>query len=97
MGWEVQKLQALFRDHACTVRVNRDDIAPHSAAAPCLNRDLNPKPRGRLVTPSELRLVQLRLLFITAVPIIIQSCACGGRRIEEDMCYEIRRAEACVD
>ena len=28
---------------------------------------------------------------------LIQSCAHGGRRIVEDMCYEIRRAEACVD
>jgi hypothetical protein len=28
---------------------------------------------------------------------LIQSCARGGRRIVEDMCYEIRRAEACVD
>ena len=28
---------------------------------------------------------------------LIQSCACGGRRIVEDMCYEIRQAEACVD
>jgi hypothetical protein len=28
---------------------------------------------------------------------LIQSCASGGRRIVEDMCYEIRRAEACVD
>jgi hypothetical protein len=28
---------------------------------------------------------------------LIQSCARGGRRIVEDMCYEIRRAEAvCV-
>jgi hypothetical protein len=27
----------------------------------------------------------------------IQSCARGGRRIVEDMCYEIQRAEACVD
>ena len=26
-----------------------------------------------------------------------QSCARGGRRIVENMCYEIRRAEACVD
>jgi hypothetical protein len=23
---------------------------------------------------------------------LLQSCACGGRRIVEDMCYEIRRA-----
>jgi hypothetical protein len=28
---------------------------------------------------------------------LIQCCARGGRRIVEDMCYEIRRAEACVD
>jgi hypothetical protein len=28
---------------------------------------------------------------------LIQSCARWGRRIVEDMCYEIRRAEACVD
>jgi len=28
---------------------------------------------------------------------LIQSFARGGRRIVEDMCYEIRRAEACVD
>jgi hypothetical protein len=28
---------------------------------------------------------------------LIQSCARGGRRIVEDMCYEIRRAEDCVD
>jgi hypothetical protein len=28
---------------------------------------------------------------------LLQSCARGGKRIVEDMCYEIRRAEACVD
>jgi hypothetical protein len=28
---------------------------------------------------------------------LIQSCARGGRRIVEDMYYEIRRAEACMD
>ena len=45
-----------------------------------------------------------RYVFITAVPgcclllqYLIQSCARGGRRIVEDMYYEIRRAEACVD
>jgi hypothetical protein len=27
---------------------------------------------------------------------LIQICSRGGRRIVEDMCYEIRRAEACV-
>ena len=28
---------------------------------------------------------------------LVQSCARGGRRRVEDMCYERRRAEACVD
>jgi hypothetical protein len=28
---------------------------------------------------------------------LLQSCAREERRIVEDMCYEIRRAEACVD
>jgi hypothetical protein len=28
---------------------------------------------------------------------LIQSFSRGGRRIVEDMCYEIQRAEACVD
>jgi hypothetical protein len=26
---------------------------------------------------------------------LIQNCSRGGKRIVEDMCYEIRRAEAC--
>jgi hypothetical protein len=37
------------------------------------------------------------LLFITLLQDLIQSCACGGKRTVGDMCYEIRRAEACVD
>jgi len=28
---------------------------------------------------------------------LLQSCARGGRRRVEDMCYERRRAEACAD
>jgi hypothetical protein len=36
----------------------------------------------------------LVLLFMQS---LIQSNARGGRRIVEDMCYEIRRAEGCVD
>ena len=28
---------------------------------------------------------------------LLQSCVRGGRRRVEDMCYERRRAEACVD
>jgi hypothetical protein len=34
--------------------------------------------------------------FITAGP-IIKVCAGGGRGTVKDMCYEVRRAEACVD
>ena len=34
-------------------------------------------------------------VFITAGP-FTKLCAWGRRRVE-DMCYEIRRAEACVD
>ena len=34
--------------------------------------------------------------FITAGP-IIKLCAGGGRGAVKDMCYEVRRAEACVD
>ena len=40
-------------------------------------------------------LFHLVCVFITAGP-ITKLCA-WGRRIVEDMCYEIRRAEACVD
>ena len=36
-----------------------------------------------------------RCVFITAGP-FTKLCAWGRRRVE-DMCYEIRRAEACVD
>ena len=42
-----------------------------------------------------LLLTQRVCVFITAGP-ITKLCA-WGRRIVEDMCYEIRRAEACVD
>ena len=35
-------------------------------------------------------------LFITAVP-ITKLFACGGGGIVEDMCYDRRRAEACLD
>jgi hypothetical protein len=37
------------------------------------------------------------LLLCLLLQYLIQSCARGVRRIVEDMCYEIRRAEACVD
>ena len=47
------------------------------------------------ITPFHFYGTIFRLLFITAVP-YTKLCAWGGR-IVEDMCYEIRRAEACVD
>ncbi len=34
-------------------------------------------------------------VFITAGP--IKRCVRGGRGTVKDMCYEVRRAEACVD
>ncbi len=41
--------------------------------------------------------VCLLLQYLLSPKYLIQSCARGGRRIVEDMCYEIRRGEACVD
>ena len=37
------------------------------------------------------------LLFIDAVKYLLPRCSRGGRGIVEDMRYERRRAEACVD
>jgi hypothetical protein len=37
------------------------------------------------------------VLLCLLLQYLVQSCARGGRRIVEDMCYEIRRAQACVD
>jgi hypothetical protein len=51
----------------------------------CATRDDEPRPLVPLVC------VCLLLQYL------IQGCAIGGRRIVEDMCYEIQRAEACVD
>jgi hypothetical protein len=44
-----------------------------------------------------LRHIPLWVCVCLLLQYLIQSCARGGRRIVEDMCYEIRRAEACVD
>jgi hypothetical protein len=54
----------------------------------------NTSPR-RFLTLSNRRLSRrcMCVCFITA----LQSCSRGGRRRVEDMCYERRRAEACVD
>jgi hypothetical protein len=41
---------------------------------------------------------QFSILYtFTAGPITSQSCSRGGGRRVEDMCYERRRAEGCVD
>ena len=37
------------------------------------------------------------LMCVLLLQDLLQSCARGGRRRVEDMCYERRRAEACVD
>ncbi len=37
------------------------------------------------------------VLCVLLLQDLLQSCARGGRRRVEDMCYERRRAEACVD
>jgi hypothetical protein len=40
---------------------------------------------------------RMRSCCLLLLQYLIQSCARGGRRTVEDRCYEIRRAEACVD
>jgi hypothetical protein len=59
----------------------------------CVTRDDEPRPvwTSLPITHSVLLCVCLLLQYL------LQSCARGGRRIVEDMCCEIRRAEACVD
>ena len=39
----------------------------------------------------------LRCVCVLLLQDLLQSCSRGGRRRVEDMCYERRRAEACVD
>ena len=46
--------------------------------------------------------ITFMFLFLFSVCVLLlqdllQSCSRGGRRRVEDMCYERRRAEACVD
>jgi hypothetical protein len=36
-------------------------------------------------------------VYVLLLQDLVQSCARGGKRRVEDMCYERRRAEACVD
>ena len=44
-----------------------------------------------------LRRPKFRIVCVLLLQDLLQSCARGGRRRVEDMCYERRRAEACVD
>jgi hypothetical protein len=46
---------------------------------------------------SERRNSRLCYVCVLLLQDLLQSCARGGRRRVEDMCYERRRAEACVD
>ena len=39
----------------------------------------------------------LRCVCVLLLQDLLQSCSRGGRRRVENMCYERRRAEACVD
>ena len=43
------------------------------------------------------KLPQYQIVCVLLLQDLLQSCARGGRRRVEDMCYERRRAEACVD
>ena len=56
----------------------------------CATRDDEPRPVWTSL-PSRTMCVFILLQDL------VQSCLCGGRGILEDMCYERRRAEACVD
>ena len=42
-------------------------------------------------------LARIRRVCVLLLQDLLQSCSRGGRRRVEDMCYERRRAEACVD
>jgi hypothetical protein len=42
-------------------------------------------------------MIQVGCVCVLLLQDLLQSCARWGRRRVEDMCYERRRAEACVD
>jgi hypothetical protein len=50
-----------------------------------------------LAAPGLLALVNAGCVCVLLLQDLLQSCSRGGRRRVEDMCYERRRAEACVD
>jgi hypothetical protein len=49
------------------------------------------------INPNSRHTEKLRHCVCLLQQYLVQSCARGERRIVEDMCYEIQRAEACVD
>ena len=51
----------------------------------------------RKVRPKSKNLQGKGCVCVLLLQDLLQSCSRGGRRIVEDMCYEIRQAEACVD
>jgi hypothetical protein len=49
-------------------------------------------------SPKTLRVCgDLKTVCVLLLQDLLQNCSRGGRRRVEDMCYERRRAEACVD
>ena len=65
-------------------------VARASAPAP---RVFTLKDALKFISMADLGLPLTKVIRST----VLQSCARGGRRRVEDMCYERRRAEACVD
>jgi hypothetical protein len=53
--------------------------------------------RSKRVYVYILRLGESGCVCVLLLQDLLQSCSRGGRRRVEDMCYERRRAEACVD
>jgi hypothetical protein len=68
----------------------------------CAMRDDEPRPVWMSLPITHWLLLQdlrecVYCVCVLLLQDLLQSCARGGRRRVEDMCYERRRAEACVD
>jgi hypothetical protein len=59
--------------------------------------DLESNPERERERKSERRKTRSLERCCLLLQFLLQSCSRGGRVIVEDMCYEIRQAEACVD
>jgi hypothetical protein len=74
---------------------------------PIPNPDPNPNQAPQMSLKEAIRLFERhqrpieapidRCVCVLLLQDLLQSCSRGGRRRVEDMCYERRRAEACVD